>query len=117
MILYRCQDIALYIADQCRKVIGIESVPQSIEDAKMNAAINHIQNVSFHVADIAKIFNQQFYSEHGTPDIVITDPPRTGMHPDVIKELLQMQRRKSLRELQRSDAGARSANAFREIFS
>jgi len=86
--------IALYIADRCKEVIGIESVAQSIEDAKVNAAINHIQNVSFHVADIAKIFNQQFYAEHGTPDIVITDPPRTGMHPDVIKELLQRQAKK-----------------------
>lgn len=88
--------IALYIADHCRKVIGIESVPQAIEDAKVNASINNIQNVSFHVADLAKIFNRQFYSEHGTPDIVITDPPRTGMHPYVIKELLQMQPKKIL---------------------
>ena len=86
--------IALYIADKCKKVIGIESVPQSIEDAKVNAAINNIQNISFHVADIAKILNQRFYSEHGIPDIVITDPPRTGMHPDVIKELLQMRPKK-----------------------
>ncbi|HYV93743.1 MAG TPA: 23S rRNA (uracil(1939)-C(5))-methyltransferase RlmD [Chitinophagales bacterium] len=83
--------IAMYIADGCRKVIGIESVAQAIEDAKVNAAINDIQNVSFHVADISKIFTGEFYSEHGTPDVVITDPPRTGMHPDVVKELLQMQ--------------------------
>jgi 23S rRNA (uracil1939-C5)-methyltransferase len=89
--------IALFIADSCKKVIGIESVAQAIEDAKLNATLNKIENVSFHVVDIAKVFsrspadNQPFFSEHETPDVVITDPPRMGMHPDVVKELLQMQ--------------------------
>jgi len=86
--------IALFIADGCQKVIGIESVSQAIEDAKVNAAINHIQNVSFHIADIAKVLNRHFFSEHEAPDIVITDPPRIGMHPDVVRELLQMEPKK-----------------------
>jgi 23S rRNA (uracil1939-C5)-methyltransferase len=69
-------------------------VSQAIEDAKVNAALNNISNVSFYAADIAQVFNQKFYLEHGKPDILITDPPRVGMHPDVVKELLQMQPKK-----------------------
>lgn len=83
--------IALFIACGCKKVIGIESVAQSIEDARVNASINNISNVSFHVSDIAKILNEKLYMEHGSPDVVITDPPRAGMAPDVVNELLQMQ--------------------------
>ncbi|MEO5673945.1 MAG: 23S rRNA (uracil(1939)-C(5))-methyltransferase RlmD [Chitinophagales bacterium] len=83
--------IALFIAGVCKKVIAIESVAQSIEDAKVNASINNISNVSFHVSDIAKILNENFYTEHGRPEVVITDPPRAGMAPDVVNELLQMQ--------------------------
>ncbi len=82
--------IALYVAGSCKKVIGIESVAQAIEDAKVNATINEINNVAFHVADMATVFNEQFYRLNGRPDVVITDPPRIGMHPDVVKELLQM---------------------------
>jgi len=80
--------IALYIADQCKHVVGIESVAQAIEDAKVNASINSVSNVSFHVADTAKLLNEDFYSEYGRPDVVITDPPRAGMHEGVVKQLL-----------------------------
>jgi len=82
--------IALFIADKCKKVIGIESIDQAIEDAKVNATLNNITNVSFHVADAAKLLNENFYSEFGQPDVVITDPPRAGMHESVVKQLLEL---------------------------
>lgn len=82
--------IALYLARSCRKVTGIEQVEQAIEDAKANAILNNISNVAFHVADIAKIPGQPFYVQDGVPDVVITDPPRAGMHVNVIEELLKM---------------------------
>lgn len=82
--------IALYLARSCRKVTGIEQVEQAIEDAKANAILNNISNVAFHVADIAKIPGQPFYVQDGVPEVVITDPPRAGMHVDVIEELLKM---------------------------
>ena len=80
--------IALFIADRCRHVTGIESVAQAIEDAHINASINNITNVSFHVADAAKLLNEKFYAEYGKPDVIITDPPRAGMHEDVVRQLL-----------------------------
>ncbi len=82
--------IALYLARSCRKVVGIEQVEQAIEDAKANALLNNIRNVSFYVADIAKIPGQPFHLQNGVPDVVITDPPRAGMHDAVVAELLQM---------------------------
>jgi 23S rRNA (uracil1939-C5)-methyltransferase len=80
--------IALFIADKAKHIVGIESVEQAIEDAKVNATINNISNVSFHVADAAKLLSENFYAENGKPDIVITDPPRAGMHSDVVRQLL-----------------------------
>ncbi|HUM46837.1 MAG TPA: 23S rRNA (uracil(1939)-C(5))-methyltransferase RlmD [Chitinophagales bacterium] len=82
--------IALYLARSCKKVVGIEQVDQAIEDAKVNAAINRISNISFYVSDIAKILDHQFHAENGTPQVVITDPPRAGMQEAVVKELLNM---------------------------
>ena len=83
--------IALYLANHCKEVVGIESVAQAIEDARMNASINNITNVSFHTADIADLLKQSFYNAHGKSDVVITDPPRAGMHETVVKELLEME--------------------------
>jgi 23S rRNA (uracil1939-C5)-methyltransferase len=80
--------IALFIADRCRHVTGIESVAQAIEDAHINASINNITNVSFHVADAAQLLNEKFYEAYGRPDVVITDPPRAGMHEVVVRQLL-----------------------------
>ena len=60
----------------------------------MNASLNNIENVSFHTADIAKILSGRFYAEHGTPDVVITDPPRAGVPPEVVKEILKLSPKK-----------------------
>jgi 23S rRNA (uracil1939-C5)-methyltransferase len=70
--------------------VGVEAVPEAIEDAKANAQFNGIQNVSFYAGDMKAIFNQEFIAANGTPDVVITDPPRDGMHKDVVGQLLKI---------------------------
>jgi 23S rRNA (uracil1939-C5)-methyltransferase len=81
--------IALYVAHLCQKVVGVETVPEAIEDAKINAALNGIQHAYFHAGSSERILSDQFLDENGRPDIVITDPPRAGMHKDVIDFLLR----------------------------
>lgn len=83
--------IANFIARQAQKVIGIEYVPEAIEDAKVNSAINHIGNTLFYAGDMKEVLNASFIEKHGRPDIIITDPPRAGMHPDVVQTLLEAQ--------------------------
>lgn len=80
--------IANFVSRQARKVIGIEYVPEAIEDAKVNSAFNHIENTLFYAGDMKDILTQDFINEHGRPDVIITDPPRAGMHDDVIKTIL-----------------------------
>ncbi|MEZ4842111.1 MAG: 23S rRNA (uracil(1939)-C(5))-methyltransferase RlmD [Flavobacteriaceae bacterium] len=82
--------IAQFIAKRAKKVVGIESVPEAISDAKENAKLNHINNVRFFVGDMAKIFTDQFIQKNGTPDVIITDPPRDGMHKNVVEQLLKI---------------------------
>ena len=81
--------IANFVARRARQVIGIEYVPEAIEDAKVNSAINGITNTLFYAGDMKDILNDAFIKEHGRPDIIITDPPRAGMHPDVVKTILR----------------------------
>ena len=80
--------IANFVAKKARKVIGIEYVPEAIEDAKVNSAINGIMNTLFFAGDMKDILNDEFISNYGSPDVIITDPPRAGMHPDVVKTIL-----------------------------
>ena len=80
--------IANFVASRSRQVIGIEYVPEAIEDAKINSQINGIDNTLFYAGDMKDILTDDFIAEHGRPDIIITDPPRAGMHPDVIKTIL-----------------------------
>ena len=81
--------IANFVARQARQVIGIEYVPEAIEDAKINSEINGIGNTIFYAGDMKDILTDEFITEHGRPDVIITDPPRAGMHPDVVKTILQ----------------------------
>ena len=81
--------IANFVARQARQVIGIEYVPEAIEDAKVNSAINHIDNTLFYAGDMKDILNDDFIARHGRPDVLITDPPRAGMHPDVVKTIMK----------------------------
>ena len=83
--------IANFVARRARKVIGIEYVPEAIEDAKINSEINGINNTLFFAGDMKDILTDDFIAEHGRPDIIITDPPRAGMHPDVVKTILRAQ--------------------------
>ncbi len=80
--------IANFVAKKAKRVIGIEYVPEAIEDAKVNAEINHIDNTLFFAGDIKDILNADFIAKYGRPDVIITDPPRAGMHPDVVKTIL-----------------------------
>ena len=80
--------IANFVAHKAKKVIGIEFVPEAIEDAKVNSKINGIDNTEFFAGDMRKILTDDFIQGHGRPDIIITDPPRAGMHPDVVEVIL-----------------------------
>ena len=81
--------IANFMARYARRVIGIEYVPEAIEDARTNSKVNKIDNTAFFAGDMKDILNDEFIRQHGTPDIVITDPPRAGMHPDVVNVILK----------------------------
>jgi 23S rRNA (uracil1939-C5)-methyltransferase len=80
--------IANFVARSARQVIGIEYVPEAIEDAKINSQLNGIENTLFYAGDMKDILTDDFIKEHGRPDVIITDPPRAGMHPDVVKTIL-----------------------------
>lgn len=80
--------IANFVSRQAREVIGIEYVPEAIEDAKVNSALNGITNTKFYAGDMKDLLTQDFINAHGRPDVIITDPPRAGMHDDVIQTIL-----------------------------
>lgn len=80
--------IAQFVSAKASKVIGIEYVPEAIEDAKINAKANGIDNCEFFAGDMKDVLTREFIEEHGTPDVIIVDPPRAGMHPDVVKTIL-----------------------------
>ncbi|MGN1246952.1 MAG: 23S rRNA (uracil(1939)-C(5))-methyltransferase RlmD [Paludibacteraceae bacterium] len=80
--------IANFVAKQAKQVIGIEYVPEAIEDAKVNAKLNNLDNTLFFAGDMKDILNEDFIAQYGRPDVIITDPPRAGMHEDVVKTIL-----------------------------
>ena len=80
--------IANFVARQSKQVIGIEYVPEAIEDAKVNASLNGLENTLFYAGDMKDILTADFIQQHGRPDVIITDPPRAGMHDDEIKTIL-----------------------------
>jgi 23S rRNA (uracil1939-C5)-methyltransferase len=81
--------IANFVARHCSKVIGIEYIPEAIDDARINSEINQIDNTLFFAGDIKNLLNSEFIGEHGKPDVIITDPPRSGMHEDVVKAIIE----------------------------
>ena len=81
--------IANYVARDAQKVIGVEYVPEAIEDAKVNSQINGIGNTEFFAGDMKDVLTLDFINEHGAPDVMIVDPPRAGMHPDVVETILK----------------------------
>ena len=86
--------IANFIAGQVKEVIGVEYVPSAIEDAKINSEINNISNTKFYAGDMKDVLNAEFVNAHGKPDVIISDPPRAGMHPDVVARLLEIEAEK-----------------------
>jgi len=86
--------IANFIAGSVKEVVGIEYVPSAIEDAKINSAINNINNTKFFAGDMKDVLAAAFVLEHGKPDVIITDPPRAGMHPDVVNRLMEIEAEK-----------------------
>ncbi|EJG02999.1 23S rRNA (uracil(1939)-C(5))-methyltransferase RlmD [Flavobacterium sp. F52] len=82
--------IAQFVSKKAKKVIGVESVPEAIIDAKANAERNNITNCEFFVGDMKVVFNEAFIAQHGKPDVIITDPPRDGMHKDVVEQILKI---------------------------
>ena len=111
--------IANFVARQARRVVGIEYVPDAIEDAKINSEVNGIGNTLFYAGDMKDILTDAFVSEHGRPDVIITDPPRAGMHQDVVNVILNARPRRIVyvscnpatqaRDLQLLDASYRVA--------
>ena len=82
--------IAQFVSKNAKKVIGVEAVPEAIFDAKENAKRNNITNCDFFVGDMKVVFNEDFIRKNGKPDVIITDPPRDGMHKDVIEQILKI---------------------------
>jgi 23S rRNA (uracil1939-C5)-methyltransferase len=86
--------IANFIAGQVKEVVGVEYVPSAIEDAKINSEINQITNTKFYAGDMKDVLDAAFVAQHGKPDVIITDPPRAGMHGDVVDRLMEIEAKK-----------------------
>jgi len=108
--------IAQFVAKKAKKVIGIESVPEAIADAKANADRNKIGNVDFFVGDMKTIFNQDFINENGNPDVIITDPPRDGMHKDVVRQILSISPQKVVYVSCNSATQARDLELMKSVY-
>jgi 23S rRNA (uracil1939-C5)-methyltransferase len=80
--------IGLFVSEGAAKIIGVETVAEAVEDAKENAKLNNIQEAYFYSGDVIDICNDQFFEKHGRPDVIITDPPRAGMHEKLVKKIL-----------------------------
>lgn len=83
--------IGIFVSKGAKKIIGVEVIEDAIEDAKKNAALNHIEHAQFFAGDVIKICDDAFFNTHGKPDVVITDPPRAGMHEKLVLKLLEME--------------------------
>jgi len=79
--------IAMFVADQCKAVIGIEEIEAAVQDAKINARLNELRNISFYCGDVRQVLADELFERHGHPDVIITDPPRGGMHENVVKHI------------------------------
>jgi 23S rRNA (uracil1939-C5)-methyltransferase len=82
--------IGIYVSDQAKKIVGVEVIAAAIEDARENAALNHLHAATFIAGDVIDICNDEFFATHGKPDVIITDPPRAGMHDKLVQKILDM---------------------------
>ncbi|MET7030112.1 23S rRNA (uracil(1939)-C(5))-methyltransferase RlmD [Sediminicola luteus] len=108
--------IAQFVAKQAKKVVGIEAVPVAIEDAKANAKLNNIENVAFFAGDMKNIFNAGFIAVNGKPDVIITDPPRDGMHKDVVQQILNIAPKKVVYVSCNSATQARDLELMKDLY-
>ncbi len=109
--------IAQFVSKKAKKVVGIESVPEAILDAKANAKRNEIENVDFFVGDMKNVFNEQFIAQNGIPDVIITDPPRDGMHKDVVQQILNIAPNKVVYVSCNSATQARDLELMKEMYN
>ncbi|WP_282113269.1 23S rRNA (uracil(1939)-C(5))-methyltransferase RlmD [Maribacter stanieri] len=109
--------IAQFVSKKAKKVVGIESVPEAILDAKANAVRNNIENVDFFVGDMKNVFNEQFINQNGVPDVIITDPPRDGMHKDVVQQILNIAPKKVVYVSCNSATQARDLELMKEMYT
>ncbi len=109
--------IAQFVAKNAKKVVGIESVPEAIADAKANAERNEISNVDFFVGDMKNVFNERFIKDNGIPDVIITDPPRDGMHKDVVQQILRIAPKKVVYVSCNSATQARDLALLKEAYT
>ena len=108
--------IANFIARNAKKVVGVEYVPEAIEDAKINSEINNIKNTYFYPGDMKEVLNDEFIKQNGHPDVVITDPPRAGMHKDVVDTLLKILPKKIVYVSCNPATQARDVSLLNEIY-
>ncbi len=108
--------IAQFVAKNAKKVVGVESVPEAIADAKTNAEFNTIANTEFFVGDMAKVFTQDFINKNGIPDVIITDPPRDGMHKNVVDQILRILPKKIVYVSCNSATQARDLSLLKEQY-
>ncbi|MCC6448286.1 MAG: 23S rRNA (uracil(1939)-C(5))-methyltransferase RlmD, partial [Chitinophagaceae bacterium] len=86
--------IGIFLSNEVKKIVGVESVSDAIEDAKINAKCNQLENASYYAGDVIKICNHDFFQKHGHPDIVVIDPPRAGCHLQLLEKLLEIRSEK-----------------------
>jgi len=83
--------IGIFLSDRAKKIVGVEVVEEAVEDAHENATLNGINNAEFFAGDVATVCNDVFFEQHGRPDVIITDPPRAGMHEKLVNQILMME--------------------------
>jgi 23S rRNA (uracil1939-C5)-methyltransferase len=108
--------IAQFVSKKAKKVVGIESVPEAILDAKANAQRNQVENVEFFVGDMKNVLNEQFIEKNGVPDVIITDPPRDGMHKDVVHQILNIAPKKVVYVSCNSATQARDLEMMKDMY-
>lgn len=109
--------IAQFVAKKAKKVIGVESVPEAIADAKKNADLNKITNAEFFVGDMKDVFTKEFIEKHGKPDVIITDPPRDGMHKKVVEQILSISPKRIVYVSCNSATQARDLSLMKEYYN
>ncbi|APD07979.1 23S rRNA (uracil(1939)-C(5))-methyltransferase [Flavobacteriaceae bacterium UJ101] len=108
--------IAQFISKKAKKVVGVEAVPEAIEAAKENAKRNNIENCTFYCGDMKTVFTEDFIKQHGHPDVIITDPPRDGMHKKVVEQILKVAPQKVVYVSCNSATQARDLALMNEIY-